>query len=110
MSQNLPPILGVQATQMGGVKSSLNITASGALINPAKRIGKISVLATGSTGGPLVLNDSATVVGASTPNEVLNIAQSSLAQGYLTGDFPLISGGLVVSSMPPNCRISIGYD
>jgi hypothetical protein len=96
----------IQVLDVGrGTRTALNITpANAGTPVPAVRIVQLSVLAAGS--GPLVINDSATLLGATTPNEVWNVATAASA----TINMKLSSGGFVVSSIGAATRVAISYE
>jgi hypothetical protein len=88
-----------------GTRATLNVTPANASTPVAAvRIVQVSVLAAGS--GPLVINDSATLLGAITANEVWNVATAASA----TINMPLHSGGFVVSSIGAATRVAISYE
>ncbi len=91
---------GLLLTTMGGKSSLLNVTAAAVVKASAGRAGKIVVIAPGTTGGVLTLNDSATTGGASAANTIYTAGFAALSVGLVINlDFP-VANGLVVSAVP----------
>ena len=83
-----------------GVQTTLDITAAAVIKASPGHIGKIVVVAPGTTSGSLVVNDSATTAGAATANQILNIAFGSMTAGQVISlGFPC-KNGIVVSAVP----------
>lgn len=100
-----------QSLSVGPTSSALNVTAAKVIKATPGHIGKLLVIAPGTTGGVLTLNDCAAVADAATANEIISIAFGGLTAGQVIdlGNWPC-KVGIVVSAVPsagsPNYSIS----
>ena len=86
----------------GGASSKLNATAAVVLKATPGRVGKVIVVAPGSTSGAFTLNDCATTGAATTANTVWTLAYNgtaNVAGAMFELDFP-VTVGLVLSAVP----------
>jgi hypothetical protein len=96
--------------------SAYNISAAAFvyLVSTRARLKSFIVQSPGSAGN-LVFNDSATLAGASTTNQIISIPNSVLVSAAAAGDIwpaPLdwpIENGLVVSAVPTGMVIAVAY-
>ena len=84
----------------GGASSALNVTAAAVIKAAPGRVGKIIVVAPGTTSGSLTINDCATTGAATTANEIYTIGYAALSVGQIIElDFPC-AVGIIVSAVP----------
>lgn len=87
---------------LGGVKSTLNMTAAAVIKAAPGRIGKIIIVAPGTTSGAFTFNDCATIGAVAAGNEILTIpynAAENLAGTVIDIDWPCLVG-IVLSAVP----------
>ena len=97
----------------GGSTPKLNVTAAAVIKATPGRIGKVIVVAPGSTSGAFTINDCATTGAATTANTVWTLAYNATANvagASFELDFP-VAVGLVVSAVPGagSPQLSISY-
>ena len=96
----------------GGATPKLNVTAAAVIKATPGRVGKIIVVAPGSTSGAFTLNDCATTGAATAANTVWTLAYNATANvagASFELDFP-VAVGLVVSAVPAGSpQLSISY-
>ena len=86
----------------GGALTSLNNTAAKVIKASAGRVGKIIIIAPGSTSGAFTINDSATTGGASAANLLWTLpynGTANVAGAVFDIDLPF-TNGLVISAVP----------
>ena len=86
----------------GGSNSTLNVTAAVAIKASAGRVGKVVIVAPGSTSGAFTINDAATTGAATAANTIWTLAYNATANvagATFELDFP-VSSGIVVSAVP----------
>lgn len=94
------PIAVANTTVAGGTTSKLNITAAAVVKAGPGRLARIVVVAPGTTGGALTINDCLTVAAAAASNEILSIGFAGLTAGQVIDlEFPCLVG-IVVSAVP----------
>ncbi len=91
---------GTVLVSRGGTSSAINVTAAAVLKASAGRVGKIIVVAPGTTSGSLTINDCASTGAATGANEIFTIGYAGLSAGQVIElDFPVVNG-VVVSAVP----------
>jgi hypothetical protein len=93
------------------LKSRLNVTSSAVIKSGAGRFMRIIVVSGGTTNnGSFVFNDSATVAGAATSNQIYAIPAGTAAGTVIDLNFPVVNG-VTVSAVPTagSPQLSISY-
>jgi hypothetical protein len=92
----------------GGALSALNVTAASVVKASPGTLYRVVVVVPG-TAGSLTVNDTATVAGAATANEVFSTLYSALVAGQvILLEFPF-SNGIVLSAVPTGAQFSVSY-
>ena len=86
----------------GGASSTLNVTAAVPIKASAGRVGKVIIVAPGSTSGAFTINYAATTGAANADNTIWTLpynGAANVAGATFELDFP-VSNGIVVSAVP----------
>lgn len=102
------------ATQRGGSKSSLNLTAAGVIKATPGRLRRIVIQAPGSTSGAFTFNDVTTVGGAAAGNQIFTLpynGTNNIAGAIFDVDWPC-ANGIVLSAVPGGGSpiVAVSYD
>ena len=92
--------VGALAVTPGGISSTLNVTAAAVIKAAPGRLCKIHVVAPGTTGGALTINDLTTTTGSAASNTILSVPFGSLTAGQVIAlDWPCLVG-IAVTAVP----------
>jgi hypothetical protein len=100
-------------SQIGGIHSALNITSASVVKSSSGTLFSIIIQNAGSSGN-LIINDSATIGGAATSNQILSFTAAQLASLIqkcfpVALDFPCLNG-ITVSAVPAGSPVfAIAY-
>jgi hypothetical protein len=90
----------IQSLPIGATQAAYNVTAAAVIKASPGTLFRIVVIAPGTTGGGLTLNDCATTGAAAIGNEIASIPYSDLTAGQVIDlEWPC-KAGIVVSAVP----------
>jgi hypothetical protein len=92
----------------GGVSSAINVTAAGVIKAAPGILASISVVAPGSAGN-LTLNDTTSVGGAASTNEILSIPFGTLSAGKVLKFLWPCASGICISAVPTGGQFSMAF-